>query len=120
MTQTGPLGQVSSNISSGCNLSNEANKGQMPLEMDAIDSSLDPFNKLTIPNQFSASFPNVTRESIDLVMENSSKVEGDSLSDIFKSSRIGNSSATQPFDDADLDYLVFNQQVSGLSSIQYR
>ena len=112
MTQTGPLGQASSNIGTGYNMLSETNKGKMPLNMDAIDSSLDPFNKSAIPSKSSASFPIATQGLNDLGVEDSLMAEGDSLSDLLKSSTIGSSSAPQPFDDVDLEYLVFNQ-VSG-------
>ena len=116
MTQTGPLGQAPSNIIPGHNRLSEIKKGKMPIEMDVKDTplppelnfpdySLDPFNKFTHP------FPNVIQEPDDLLMESYSKVEGESLSDILKSSRIGNSSVPQHFDDIDLE--IF-KQVCGL------
>lgn len=116
MTQTGPLGQAPSNIILGHNRLSEIKKGKMPIEMDVKDTplppelnlpdySLDPFNNFTNP------FPNVIQEPDDLLMESYSKVEGESLSDILKSSRIGNSSVPQHFDDIDLE--IF-KQVCGL------
>lgn len=104
MTQTGPLGQAPSNIIPGHNRLSEIKKGKMPIEMDVKDTPLPP--ELNLPdytldpfNDFTNPFSNVIQEPDDL------------LSDILKSSRIGNSSVPQHFDDIDLE--IF-KQVCGL------